>query len=216
MSMLMAAGLVFGLSYCAADSAGGTAVPAGGSSGDSSSSSSSSSSSAAAATAGQVIISEVMAKDSGTPGGDWVELYNTTTSTLSVGGYVVADTNPIESKYFTIDAGVTIPEHGYIVVCLDSTKTYTGVTCADGADTGHAGIKDDGSENPALYTDSTGVTAIDVTDLPANAQAGYSMEVKAASLNETGNDGEDNWAKNASTTAYGDSNYGTPGAANSN
>jgi hypothetical protein len=62
---------------------------------------------------GSVVINEVLAHShDGAP--DWVELYNTTASTINVGGWFLSDREETVTKY-EIAAGTSIPAGGYLV-----------------------------------------------------------------------------------------------------
>lgn len=63
---------------------------------------------------GDVVINEVLAhSDDGLP--DWIELYNTTESPISVGEWFVSDDEENFKKY-QINAGTVIPAGGYLVL----------------------------------------------------------------------------------------------------
>jgi hypothetical protein len=62
---------------------------------------------------GAVVINEVLANPT-TPGGDWIELHNTTSLPIGIGGWYLSasDTN---LKQYHIAAGTTIPANGYVL-----------------------------------------------------------------------------------------------------
>lgn len=62
----------------------------------------------------------------GTPG-DWIELYNPTSSPANVGGYVVKDDD--DTHVYTIPAGTTIAAQGYLVI--DESSLGFGLGGAD-------------------------------------------------------------------------------------
>jgi hypothetical protein len=62
---------------------------------------------------GSVVINELLANSQGV-GPDWIELYNTTNQTLSVGGWFLSDDANNLTKY-RIAAGTSIPAGGYLV-----------------------------------------------------------------------------------------------------
>ncbi len=55
--------------------------------------------------------------------GDWVELYNTTSSPISLNNYTFKDSR--DTNIFFIPNGVTLPANGYRVLCQDVTKFLT-------------------------------------------------------------------------------------------
>ena len=60
-----------------------------------------------------VVINEVLAHSHGT-NPDWIELYNTTDSSIDIGGWFLSD-NPYNRTKYEIAAGTSIPSHGYLV-----------------------------------------------------------------------------------------------------
>jgi hypothetical protein len=66
---------------------------------------------------GAIAISEVMAH-SHMELSDWIELYNTTVSSIDIGGWYLSDSDNEPMKY-RFAAGTTIPANGYIVVRED-------------------------------------------------------------------------------------------------
>jgi hypothetical protein len=64
---------------------------------------------------GTVIINEVMAHSHGTAP-DWIELYNTSGSTINISGWHLSDTDRelTSDKSYEIPNGTTIPAYGYI------------------------------------------------------------------------------------------------------
>ncbi len=66
---------------------------------------------------GSVVINELLANS---PAGaaDWIELYNTTGGSISIGGWFLSDSGSNLTKYRIAD-GITIAPHGYIVFYED-------------------------------------------------------------------------------------------------
>ncbi len=101
--------------------------------------------------AGQVVINELVpAASSGT---DWVELYNTTASTLDIGNCYIDDIAGGGASPYQIPAGMTIPAHGYWT--LDKTSYFNN----DGDDVRF--LKDDAATVLDSYT--YGSTGADVS-----------------------------------------------------
>jgi hypothetical protein len=66
---------------------------------------------------GSIVINEVMSH-SHDSNPDWIELYNTTASSINIGGWYLSDSNANPLKY-RFATGTTIPAYGYIVVYED-------------------------------------------------------------------------------------------------
>lgn len=60
---------------------------------------------------GQVIVNEVLA-NSAAPGGDWIEIHNTTSSDIDLSGWLLSDDAGTPNKY-QFPTGTTIPAGGY-------------------------------------------------------------------------------------------------------
>ena len=84
---------------------------------------------------GTVVINEVMANATG-PVGDWVELYNTTSSAIDVSGWFVSDSAGDLRKH-VIPGGTVVEGGGYALVHLpfdvsavsaDSTSTRQSIS----------------------------------------------------------------------------------------
>ncbi len=69
-----------------------------------------------------VIINEIQYSSSADKqdGGDWVELYNPSSTELELDGWVLKDAE--DDHAFMFRAGTTVEPHGYIVVCVDTTS----------------------------------------------------------------------------------------------
>lgn len=79
----------------------------------------------------QVVINEVMtdnatafANEDMYP--DWVELYNTASTSVDLGGWSLTD-NPANPTRFVFRAGTVIPARGYLLVFCDDAFTYPGI-----------------------------------------------------------------------------------------
>lgn len=81
----------------------------------------------AVASASPVVINEVMASNSETAGDengdfdDWIELYNTSTSAVDLGGYFLTD-NPANLSKWTFPTGASIAANGYLIVWADEDQ----------------------------------------------------------------------------------------------
>ncbi len=76
---------------------------------------------------GQIVVNEVLA-NSGAPGGDWVEVHNTTNRELDIGGWLLTDDLATPQKY-AIPAGTIVPAGDYRVFTEE-----TGFGSGDAAD----------------------------------------------------------------------------------
>jgi hypothetical protein len=86
------------------------------------------------ATHGQVVLNEVCAENAGiavTPAGttpDYVELYNTSLTSVSLTGWTLTD-DPLKPSKFQFPANTTIAGHSFLVVWLDDVTNYPGIIC---------------------------------------------------------------------------------------
>lgn len=68
--------------------------------------------------AGAIVVNEILSNSdpgNGAPGGDWIELHNTTNVSISIGGWWLSDTSTDLHKY-QIPAGTMIPGGGYLII----------------------------------------------------------------------------------------------------
>ena len=173
-----------------------------------------------AANPGDVRINEVMYDSKSSTDEEWVELHNTTDSTITLSGWVLIDDNvyPCDGGEgeLTIPNGTTIAAGGYLVLSKAAIDEITGeVVCTQ--TTGSFALANSG-DNIALYTTASGGTLIDGSltvkypdDAPSNA--GYSIEKIDESSGWSGS--TDDW--DASVNDYGGNEHVrcTPGATNS-
>lgn len=75
-----------------------------------------------------VVISEVLydSRVYSETTGEWLELYNQTSSEVNIGGWTIAD----NSKSYTIPTGTTIDAHGYLVIAAGSAEFIREYGCA--------------------------------------------------------------------------------------
>jgi hypothetical protein len=84
------------------------------------------------ATAGQVVINELMASNSATAvdnygeSDDWIELYNTTSTPLSVSGLYLSD-DPLYLNMWQIPAGTFIDANDYLIIWADDDTSQYGL-----------------------------------------------------------------------------------------
>ena len=169
---------------------------------------------------GEIVISEVMYNPSGAePLAEWIELHNTTATTLSLSGLVLKD-GASPSNSHTIRAGLVIAPGAYIVLVSSATEAMagkvpagaiaydynTGVLAADRLTLGNS------SAGSIVLLD--GVTEIARAKYGAlgigNAAAGQSIQLKTLTYAAAGIAAS--WCK-SSNVWIATSDKGTPGAA---
>ena len=164
------------------------------------------------ANVGDVIFTEIMQNPSavGDSNGEYVEIYNTTDSTIDLEGWVIKD-DATTTEAHTI-TNLTIPANGYAVLGNNSDSStnggytnnhqYNGVYLGNGTD--------------GIILECSG-TVIDQVIWDDGATFpdpnGKSMELKTNKYTSTDNDDGANWYE--ATASFGDGDSGTPGAQNS-
>ncbi|MBN2829991.1 MAG: lamin tail domain-containing protein [Candidatus Cloacimonetes bacterium] len=81
---------------------------------------------------------------------DWIELYNTTSSTINLSGYYLSD-SPLHLKKFKFPSGTSIPANGYLIIWADGDTLQTGL---------HTSFKLS-SSGESLYLSNSSVQIID-------------------------------------------------------
>ena len=101
---------------------------------------------------GDLVINEFMASNSSTVADqngqydDWIELYNNSTSSISLEGYFLSDDGS-DTKKWAFPAGTSIPGHGYLVVWADNDESQAGL---------HANFKLSASAESVLLVNPAG------------------------------------------------------------
>ncbi|PID67974.1 MAG: hypothetical protein CR968_03985 [Flavobacteriia bacterium] len=161
---------------------------------------------------GSIILTEIMQNPAavGDNDGEWFEVYNTTSASIDLYGWVIMDDESADEK-FTVESSVVVPAGGYAVFGSNGDTSanggvtvdyvYSGITLGNGSD----GIK---------LTCSDTVIDIVVWDNGATFPdpSGASMELANDKLTATDNDNGANWG--TATDVYGAGDMGTPGAVN--
>jgi Lamin Tail Domain/CotH kinase protein len=80
------------------------------------------------ATSGEVVINEVMTDNhsqtvAGTKNADWIELKNTTSAAVNIGGWGLTDDILVPTRY-TFPANTIVPASGYLIVWCDDGQPY--------------------------------------------------------------------------------------------
>lgn len=119
--------------------------------------------------AGELKINEIMAQNTATVTDnfgeyeDWIELYNTTSNTLSLDNLFMTDTATNLLKW-QFPSGLTIPPNGYLIVWADQDLTQTGL---------HADFKLSSAGESAILSYPDGTVIESVTFGAQTADMGY-------------------------------------------
>ncbi|MCB0572546.1 MAG: lamin tail domain-containing protein, partial [Phaeodactylibacter sp.] len=160
---------------------------------------------------GDIIFNEIMQNPNAVSDsdGEWFELYNTTSASIDINGWRIADAG---SDMHLIDNGgpLEIPSGGYLVLGINADPATNGGVAVDYA-YGSGLTLGNGDDELILFTpDSVEVDRVEWDGGPLFPDpTGASMALQA--VGDDNNDGA-NWC--VSTAAYGDGDLGTPGAAN--
>jgi Lamin Tail Domain len=168
-----------------------------------------------APSAGDLVISEIMAAPAAVPDdkGEYFELYNNSTDIIQLDGLVFEDDGTDEVSIAT-SAGITVQPGAYAVICRIADYTQNGgVVCDWGwnEDNQYALQFSPDSDELRVKLNTTTIDEVLYTSawgMPSGAALG----VRAASMSAAGNDNSSVWCQQASELDKGD--HGTPGAAN--
>ncbi len=160
---------------------------------------------------GDIIITEIMQNPSinGDPAGEYFEVYNTTGAPIDMIGWVIKDDVTV-SETHTIASSLVVPAGGYIVIgnaAMPNGNTPIDYTYANDISLGN------GTDGLIIECSAVTIDAV-IWDNGATFPdpSGASMELSTTALNSTDNDNGANWG--TATSAFGDGDLGTPGAAN--
>ena len=170
-----------------------------------------------AQSAGDIVVTEFMADSDAVSDtvGEWLEIYNATTSAIDLNGWTIKDDGaPPYTNTYTFSVSVVVPAQSYFVLGRGAADTASngGVeldfSYGDGVFT--LGNSDD--EIVVLSPDSTEIDRVNygVGGFP-DGGPGYSISLDISALSGDNND-PTNWCLGATT--YGAGDYGTPGVAN--
>jgi hypothetical protein len=160
--------------------------------------------------AGDLVISEIMVNPSVAtdPAGEWVEVYNPTTTDIALcNGWTLADNTsgdrPVDPSY-----GVVVPAGGYATLAYEADPTFNGGLNMDGEYASTLALSNSGD---VLNLKFGGLLIDSVTYTSGWPQsAGTSMHLKASQRTATANNSSANWCFSTSTAANGE--RATPGA----
>lgn len=140
----------------------------------------------AAIAAGSVVINEIMYNQaSGSTVPEWVELYNTTGSSIDLSGYKVTDNavgaTSLTEGAFTLPAGTVIPANGYLTIgnsySTAQIKWSGNLALSNSAD-GFALFYDSNANNLAVSGEV--IDNVEFTSSWGGNGTGYSLERKSA------------------------------------
>ncbi len=163
---------------------------------------------------GDLIISEVMMDPTKVADyrGEWIEIYNTTTTNYNLNGLQVTSTG---NSGFTVSESITIPGEGRVVLATRLLPSSNGGFSPDGV----YSYGDVSLVVEDTVTLSAGGTTLDSVTWqrwsphwPGTLEPGYSMSLSPSLYDGTANDSHDSWCLGSST--YGDGDFGTPGEPN--
>jgi hypothetical protein len=142
----------------------------------------------------------------GTPGGQWIELYNYGGSSVSLSNWTLYNS----SQFWTLTLSGTIGAGNYFVLADDATDS-TGGKRDLGYDTSSYPL---GSSGDQLVLKDASDNAVDTVSCNSGWAAGEANYHSMERINpELGNCSSSNW--NTAIDLYGGLNYGTPGEQNS-
>lgn len=164
------------------------------------------------ANVGDVIFTEIMQNPAAVNDseGEYIEIYNTTNSTIDLEGWVIKD-DATASEAHTI-TNLTIAANGYAVLGNNAdSSTNGGYTNDHQYNLINLGNSSDGLILECSGTVIDQVIWDDGTTFPD--PTGKSMELKTNKYTSTDNDDGANWYE--ATTTFGDGDFGSPGVQNS-
>ncbi|MGV6830675.1 MAG: lamin tail domain-containing protein [bacterium] len=166
---------------------------------------------ATCANVGDIIITEVMQNPSvnGDPAGEYFEVYNTTGSAIDMIGWVIKD-DASSGETHTISSTLVVAAGDYVVIgnsAVPNGNTPMDYTYGNDISLGNS------TDGIIIECSSTTIDVV-IWDNGATFPdpSGASMELSTTALDAVSNDDGANWGE--ATTAFGDGDLGTPGAAN--
>ena len=153
-----------------------------------------------------IVITEIMPNPGAVSDsyGEWIEIHNTTDSTIDIEGWMIKDAGSDEHVISNDAMSILVVPGDYFVLARNGNEALNGGLVADYA---YTGFTLSNSEDEIILTDVTGAIVDEVHY--TNAWAfGNSIAMEIHDL-ESNNNVAENWY--ASTVQYGDGDYGTPG-----
>ncbi len=163
---------------------------------------------------GSLVVNELMIKPKAVTDalGEWVELYNASSTTIPLTGLYLSTADGLSHTVFA--CGLQVAPGGLVTLCRNAdSKTNGGVKCdyEYGDDIKLANVSGGLALHNAVSFGSTlqDTMSWDASLLPVD---GKSWSLDPGHANATDNDNSDFWCNG--TTAYGAGDFGTPGAQN--
>lgn len=160
--------------------------------------------------AGEVIFSELMINPDGVSDelGEWVELYNTTDTPLSLAGCRLTDeSSPKDDKL--VDVPVVLPAKSAVVLAREADSAQNGGLTGAVLEYGPSFVLANGGDTTLLVCGSTEVDRVTFTSTWPFAK-GTTMQLRQSARNATANDLAASWC--LATLTYGSGTQrGTPG-----
>ena len=153
-----------------------------------------------------IVITEIMPNPGAVSDsyGEWIEIFNTTDSTIDIAGWMIKDAGSDEHVISNDAMSILVVPGDYFVLARNGNEALNGGLVADYA---YTGFTLSNSEDEIILTDSSGAIVDEVHYTNAWIFGnGIAMEIHDL---ESNNNVAENWY--ASTVQYGDGDYGTPG-----
>ena len=153
-----------------------------------------------------IVITEIMPNPGSVSDsyGEWIEIYNTTDSTIDIAGWMIKDAGSDEHVISNDAMSILVVPGDYFILARNGNEALNGGLVADYA---YTGFTLSNSEDEIILTDAAGAVVDEVHYTNAWAFGnGIAMEIHDL---ESNNNVAENWY--ASTVQYGDGDYGTPG-----
>jgi len=153
-----------------------------------------------------IVITEIMPNPGAVSDsyGEWIEIYNTTDSTIDIAGWMIKDAGSDEHVISNDAMSILVVPGDYFVLARNGNEALNGGLVADYA---YTGFTLSNTEDEIILTDAADAIVDEVHY--TNAWIfGNSIAMEIHDL-ESNNNVAENWY--ASTVQYGDGDYGTPG-----
>ena len=153
-----------------------------------------------------IVITEIMPNPGAVSDsyGEWIEIHNTTDSTIDIEGWMIKDAGSDEHVISNDAMSILVVPGDYFILARNGNEALNGGLVADYA---YTGFTLSNSEDEIILNDSSGAIVDEVHYTNAWIFGnGIAMEIHDL---ESNNNVAENWY--ASTVQYGDGDYGTPG-----
>ncbi len=161
---------------------------------------------------GDLVINEVMQNPSAVSdgAGEWFEIANISSQDIDLDGWTIADNG---SDSHTISGPLVVPAGGFVVLANNADSGTNGGVAVDYSYGGGFFLANGDDELLLSDPDATEFDRIEWDGGPVWPDpSGASMNLDPGSQTATDNDDGSNWCN--ATSAFGDGDLGTPGAAN--